>query len=597
MKNHTPILGFCAWSGTGKTTLLEQLIPLLTDAGISIGLIKHAHHNFDIDIPGKDSYRLRKAGANPVLVISERRLALMQESLNPVNDSLGDALAALPNNPDYDLLLVEGFKNAAIPKIALHRKGGSAKSALPTPLDDPNIIALACDHSVEFSAQHPQNKTPILDINQVEKIAAFIHEWLYKGQKKAISSCSSNNSLQAGLDLIHTNIKPVKGTEVLSLPDGLGRVLAEDITAAISVPGDDNSAMDGYACRFSDIEDQAKPSLQLIGESACGSPFMDTVGAGECVRIFTGGVLPEGCDTVIMQEHSERSGNAIYFKALAERPFRQMQHVRLAGEDLAKGSIIATRGASLQPALMGVLASAGVMEVKVVGKPKVAFITNGSELVPLGTELNRGECYDSNRYTLLSLLERSGVEIIDMGIVGDNPDDLEATIKLADSQADMVITTGGISVGDADFVKPVINKLGEIVFSGLQIKPGHPVTFASLENSHFFGLPGNPVAVMVCFSQLVLPAIRCMLGLEYKPPLSLMAESTEAIRKLPGRFEFVRGILSQDSNGKHWVKKSGKQGSAILSTMNRANCFILLDERCAGISSGQNIRVQPFSIY
>ncbi len=594
MHKNTPILGFCAWSGTGKTTLIEQLIPLLNDAGIKVALIKHAHHNFDIDTPGKDSYRLHKAGANPVLIISNQRWALVQEADKQTDVSLTDALTALPNNSDYDLLLVEGFKNADIPKIVLHREGHNLENSLPADLDDANVIALACDNTTKFISQTAENKTPTLDINQLEIITEFIQQWLKSSQQQSKSCCSSNNSLQAGLDLIHARIKPIEGLETLNLLESLGRVLATDITAAMNVPGDDNSAMDGYACKFSDIENQPKPCLQLIAESACGQPFLQPVTTGQCVRIFTGGLLPKGCDTVIMQEHSRRSDKTVSFTEPADRPFRCMQHVRLAGEDIATGSIVAAKGETLQPALLGVLASAGIMQVNVLRKPKVAFITNGSELVSLGKELSRGDCYDSNRYTLSSLLNRSGVEIIDMGIVTDNPEELEAAIKLADTQADLVITTGGISVGDADFVKPVINKLGEIVFSGLQIKPGHPVTFARLRNSNFFGLPGNPVAVMVCFSQLVLPAIRAMSELEYKPPLTLMAEAAEQIRKLPGRFEFVRGILSQGDDGKHQVKKAGKQGSAILSTMSRANCFILLDEACAGVDKGQTIRVQPF---
>jgi len=594
MNQHIPILGFSAWSGTGKTTLLEQLIPLLTEAGISTGLIKHAHHNFDIDTPGKDSYRLRQAGANPVLIISDRRLAFLQESTTTDGATLSDALAALPDNSDYDLLLVEGFKNADIPKIVLHRQDNSSEDTLPTALDDPNVIALACDNSTEFITKYPASKTPILDINQAAKIAVFIQQWLQENNRQGTSCYSSDNSLQSGLDLIHAHIKPVQATELLSLPKALGRVLASSINAAISVPGDDNSAMDGYACSFADIENQSQPGLQLIGESACGSPFAGSVATGQCVRIFTGGMLPQGCDTVIMQEHSRRADNTIYFQAPIDRPWRKMQHVRLAGEDIATGSVIGTKGERLQAALLGVLASAGIMEVSVLRKPKVAFITNGNELIPLGQKLARGECYDSNRYTLQSLLEQSGVEVIDLGIVGDDPNELETTIKRANTLADMVITTGGISVGDADFVKPVISNLGEIIFSGLAIKPGHPISFARLENSHFFGLPGNPVAVMVCFSQLVLPAIRRMSGLGEQQALTLLASCEENIRKLPGRFEFVRGIVSTDNNGNYRVKRAGKQGSAILSTMHRANCFILLGESCNGVSTGQAVRIQPF---
>ncbi|MBE9548420.1 MAG: bifunctional molybdopterin-guanine dinucleotide biosynthesis adaptor protein MobB/molybdopterin molybdotransferase MoeA [Proteobacteria bacterium] len=594
MKNLLPILGFSAWSGVGKTTLLEQLIPLLTGAGIRVALVKHAHHKFDVDKPGKDSFRLRKAGANPVLIISDKRLALMQESTNTEEVNLADALAALPANPDYDLLLVEGFKYADIPKIVLHREGGSPERKLPISLSDANVIALASDALPDLEKELAGVQIPLLDINQTEEISAFIIHWLGDKPQTSQSACNSGLSLQAGLDLIHARVEEIEESEVLSLPEAYGRVLANDIEAANDVPGDDNSAMDGYACRFSDIEKQSEPCLMLAGESACGLPFPGAVAAGQCVRIFTGGVIPEGCDTVIMQEQARSEGKLVYFQAAAERPFRQMQHVRLAGEDIGRGSIVGSGNQRLTPALSGVLASAGIMEVAVLRRPRVAFITNGNELVSLGSELSRGQYYDSNRYSLAGLLKQAGVDVLDLGIVGDDPEELEQAISLANSQADLVITTGGISVGDADFVKPVINKLGEIVFSGLQIKPGHPVTFAKLSQSLFFGLPGNPVAVMVCFSQLVLPAIRRLSGQLDKPALTLMAQSLEQIRKIPGRFEFVRGILSQDEKGNHHVRRAGKQGSAILSTMSRANCFILLDENCAGVSVGQQLRVQPF---
>ena len=594
MKNHLPILGFSAWSGVGKTTLLEQLIPLLAGAGIRVALVKHAHHNFDVDKPGKDSYRLRKAGANPVLIISDRRLALMQESAHPDGVDLSDALSALPNNSDYDLLLMEWFKFANIPKIILHRQAGSSESKLPTPLSDANVIALVTENLDAFSEEIADAQIPLLDINRVDKIASFIRQWLDNSTPVNKSTCSRGLNLQAGLDLIGAHVRVIKDHEVLSLPEAYGRVLAEDIEAANDVPSDDNSAMDGYACRFADIENQAVPCLILAGESACGLPFVGDIATGQCVRILTGGVIPDSCDTVIMQEHTRIEGKLVYFQATAERPFRHKQHVRLAGEDIRSGSIVASGKQSLEPALSGVLASAGIMEVSVIRRPRVAFITNGNELVSLGSALERGQYFDSNRYSLTGMLKQSDVDVLDLGIVGDDPNELEAAIRLANTQADLVITTGGISVGDADFVKPVISKLGEIIFSGLQIKPGHPVTFARLSQSVFFGLPGNPVAVMVCFSQLVLPAIRRLAGKAEQPVLTLMAQSGEQIRKLPGRFEFVRGILSQDDKGNHQVIRAGKQGSAILSTMSRANCFILLDETCAGVSIGQQVRVQPF---
>ncbi|MCF6263637.1 MAG: bifunctional molybdopterin-guanine dinucleotide biosynthesis adaptor protein MobB/molybdopterin molybdotransferase MoeA [Xanthomonadales bacterium] len=594
MNFNLPILGFSAWSGVGKTTLLEKLIPQLAELGIRVGLIKHAHHEFDIDKPGKDSYRLRKAGANPVLIISDKRLALMCESASAEETNLENALTALPTNSDFDLLLVEGFKNADIPKIVLLRQNVTSERDTPTALPNRNVIAVACDDLTKESIKSTKLQKPLLDINQIDSIAEFICQWLKQPTSPGHTACAKGMSLQAGLELIHQQVEQITQTECLELSAAHGRILANTIKAEIEVPSDDNSAMDGYACRYADIKSVAEPCLTVVGESTCGGPFAGSVNTGECVRILTGGVLPVGCDMVIMQEQSNKTGESIHFKAADDRPFRQMQHVRLAGEDIGKGARVALSQQCLEPALMGVLASVGIAEVRVLRRPRVAFITNGSELVSLGGELARGQCFDSNRYSLLGLLAQAGVDVLDLGIVADDPAALEDAIQIADTKADLVITTGGISVGDTDFVKPVIDKLGKILFSGLQIKPGHPVTFAKLPQSVFFGLPGNPVAVMVCFSQLVLPAIRQLCGQQQRPALTLMAHSSENIRKLPGRFEFVRGILSQDQRGKHTVRRAGKQGSAILTTMSRANCFILLDEDCAGVCAGQRVCVQPF---
>lgn len=595
MTYHLPILGFSAWSGVGKTTLLEKLIPQLSKSGIRVGLIKHAHHQFDIDKPGKDSYRLRKAGANPVLIISDQRFALMCETASAEDASLEQALAVIPGDADFDLLLVEGFKNADIPKIVLMRQDGASERAAPLPLSERHVIALACDDLTRKNLKSAKLQKPLLDINRIDSIAKFIIQWLRQAPSLSQTTCTKGMSLQAGLDLIHQQLKPITEAERLNLSAVHGRILAETIKAEIDVPGDNNSAMDGYACRYAEIKSIAEPRFLVIGESVCGQPFTGSVNAGECVRIFTGAVLPAGCDMVIMQEQAVRFGESVCFKAADNRPFRQMQHVRLVGEDIGKGMLVASSQQCLEPALMGVLASAGIADVNVLRRPRVAFITNGSELVALGGKLVRGQCFDSNRYSLLGLLAQAGVDVLDMGIVTDDPVALEDAIRVANTKADLVITTGGISVGDTDFVKPVIHKLGDIVFSGLQIKPGHPVTFAKLSQSVLFGLPGNPVAVMVCFSQLVLPAIRRLCGQQQRPALTLMARCSESIRKLPGRFEFVRGVLSQDERGDPLVKRAGKQGSAILSTMSRANCFILLDEACAGVSAGQRVCIQPFS--
>lgn len=385
-------------------------------------------------------------------------------------------------------------------------------------------------------------------------------------------------------------INAIESWRKVALRDALGQVLHEDVISPLSVPPHANSAMDGYALRGEDLKNDAT-SLRLIGSAFAGRPFAKSVNTGECVRIMTGAMMPEGCDTVIMQEQAEVSNDRI----ILHGEHHSGENVRLAGEDIQIGAVVLSAGHRIIPADLGLLASLGLAELKVRRRIRVAFFSTGDELKSLGESLNPGDIYDSNRYTLFGMLKRLNAEIIDMGVVTDSPDALRQALLQASKEADVVITSGGVSVGEADYVKQLLDELGQVNFWKIAMKPGRPLAYGKIADTPFFGLPGNPVSVMVTFYQFVQPALHKLAGANYQPPLLLQAVAAENIRKRPGRFEFQRGLLRSNSANQLEVTMTGEQGSGILHSMSRANCFILLEEDCDGVAAGQSVTVQPFA--
>jgi len=357
------------------------------------------------------------------------------------------------------------------------------------------------------------------------------------------------------------------------------------------VPGHDNSAMDGWAVRFADLATEGETTLTRIGESFAGRPYAGTVLPGSAVRIFTGAVMPVGADTVVMQERaSEHAGNVTI---AAGAVTKAGQNRRFAGEDLKRGQVVFHAGQPVRPAELGMLASLGINEVSVFRKLRVAFFSTGDELRSIGTPLAKGEIYDSNRYTLHGMLVRLGCDALDMGVVPDVPAELERAFATAAAAADVVITSGGVSVGEADFVKQLLDKLGEVLFWKIAMKPGRPLAYGRLGNAMFFGLPGNPVSVMVTFYQFVRDALLVMQGCRDVAPLPTFKVALAApIRKAPGRTEFQRGVLARDAAGGLSVRTTGDQGSGILSSMSQANCFIVLPADCGNVEAGTMVDVQ-----
>jgi molybdopterin molybdotransferase len=393
-------------------------------------------------------------------------------------------------------------------------------------------------------------------------------------------------SVTEALDRIEQRVLAVHACERLPIRECLGRVNNEAVKSPHNVPPLPNSAMDGFAVAIGSLQKDAVTELEEVGTAYAGNPFAGSCASGQCVRIMTGALIPEGADAVIMQEQAEVGDNG---KIRVDANHRVGENIRQAGEDVKQDETVIEAGVDL-----GVLASLGIGQLQVKRKPVVAFFSTGDELVPVGEPLEPGKIYDSNRYSLHGMLSRLSVDIIDLGVVRDDLDSMREVLTRASTQADLIISTGGVSVGEADFIKPALEELGTTEFWKIAIKPGRPLTFGQIGASIFMGLPGNPVAVMVTFSQFVLPAIEVLSGAHMRRPSLFRAQAMEAMRKKPGRTEFQRGIASLDENNRWQVVKTGKQGSGILTSMSRANCFIVLSDDNAGVEAGDEVSIQLF---
>ncbi len=388
----------------------------------------------------------------------------------------------------------------------------------------------------------------------------------------------------------------VEAVEVLPIRSALGRVLARDIISAINVPASDNSAMDGYALRGSDLAAQRDTVLISIGTGFAGQQFGGAVQRGQCVRIMTGAVMPPGLDTVVPQEFVKLDGARVQVPAGV---VRTGDNRRLTGEDLARGDAALRAGRLLRPADLGMLASLGQAEVPVLRRLRVAFFSTGNELRSLGEPLDEGCVFDSNRYTLWGMLQRLGVDVLDLGVVRDDPVALAQTFQHAAANADAVITSGGVSVGEADHTKQVMAQLGDVLFWRIAMRPGRPMAIGRINSGSgpgaiLFGLPGNPVAVMVTFYAFVRDALLAMSGAAVNPLPMLRAASTAPIRKKPGRTEYQRGVVSHGADGSCQVTLTGAQGSGILRSMSEANGLVVLHHAQGDVAAGELVDVLPF---
>ncbi len=423
-------------------------------------------------------------------------------------------------------------------------------------------------------------------MKSIEQIAAELQGY----DPQALSAAAVNDFLSRLVD-------PVTETEELPLFQALDRVLARDVISPVSVPPHDNSAMDGYAFDGSQLRADAPLTLQPVGTALAGKAWQGQVGPGQCLRIMTGAILPPGLDTVVPQEFVQQSSEQITIPAGLLQPG---DNRRFKGEDVMQGQPALRAGTRLSPAALGLAASLGIPTVTVHRRLKVAYFSTGDEILSLGETPREGAVYDSNRYTVFGLLTRLGIEVLDYGVVGDEPHKLEATFRRAAAEADAIITSGGVSVGEADHTKTMMKQLGDVAFWRIAMRPGRPMAVGRIPSTGsgqaaiMFGLPGNPVAVMVTFLAFVRPALLKMMGSNAAPTPLLRARSLEPMRKKPGRTEYQRGIVSTTADGTLQVRTTGNQGSGVLSSMVQANGLIVLHHGQGNVAVGDEVDVMMF---
>lgn len=583
------ILGISGWSGSGKTTLIVKLIPELISRGYSVSTLKHAHHKFDIDKPGKDSFRHREAGAKEVLVSSTARWALLHENAQS-SEATFDQLCQKVS--PVDILLVEGFKTEVFPKIEVWR---GHQQAEPLYRDDPTVIAIA--------TQLPTLDTdlPLLAIDDISSIADFIqHKLLQKSVKAAIPTDLNDCyrapdhmiSVAKARDLMLSQTAIRVATQSLSLTDAKDRILASDVFSSISLPPADNSAVDGYAFNFAQYAQNPLIPLNVIGRSAAGEPYDGHVQNGECVKIFTGAVLPDECDTIAMLEDCHLDGELIQLP----EGLHAGRNRRKSGEDIKVDDLAISKGTRLHPPFIARLASIGIDQVSVYKKLKVGLISTGNELRDPYQECGPGQIFDANRYMLKSCFEKAGCDVTDYGISPDRLEDIQSVLATAAKDNHLVISSGGVSMGDEDHVKSAVESQGSLSFWRIAIKPGRPLAIGNLGTTPFIGLPGNPVAALVCTLQFAIPlALQTAGQTEIRKTPYFWVKSAFNMKKKAGRKEWLRGQYSVDDNGDATVTKFYSEGSGLITSLTWANGLIELDENITHIKEGDLLKFTPYS--
>lgn len=399
-------------------------------------------------------------------------------------------------------------------------------------------------------------------------------------------------SVDEARSLLMQSVRAIEDDETVTLTDALGRTLSRDLCSPIDVPAHDNSAMDGYAVRAADLAGEASAPVRLpvVGVALAGRPFTRALEPGQCIRITTGAVMPVGADAVVVQERARPDGDRVELPA----GVAPGENRRLRGEDLPVGSVAIAAGTRLLPAHLGLAASLGIDRLQVRRRLRVAILSTGDELAQPGTALSEGQIYDSNRPALIGLLARLGVEVIDLGQIPDSRDALEARLIEASRRADVLLSSGGVSVGEADFTREMMARLGEVHFRQVAMRPGRPFAFGRIGSARYFGLPGNPVAAMVAFLVFVRDALLAMSGAVVTPIVPVPAACGARIRKRPGRTEFPRGRLEKGPDGLARVVPADQQGSGILRSMAQANCLIVLPEAAGDIAQGSLVDCLPF---
>jgi len=595
------VFGIVGWKNNGKTTLVERLISQLTQMGYKVSSVKHAHHNVDIDEPGRDSYRHRAAGAKQTLLATEHRWALMHEYRDQETPELAQLLHLFE---PCDLVIVEGYKGAEHPKIEVVRnlnKRGFLADQMP------NIVAVATDKD-DLDINLTQ-----LDINNIQQVADFVlqHTGLVAKSldpanpttptmpttpTKASNDCYSPDQQLLPASTVWQRMQDAASTQVLSETLAIGecfnRRLAEDVTTSYDSPRFDNVAVDGYAFNHQELSSSLTLPLMTAEANAGGSAKL-SLEKNHCIRVLTGARMPAGADTVVMQEDVLIVDNLVTMPA----DHKAGGNWRPKGEDVKAGEIIINKGQQIRPQDIGLAAAAGHAQLTVYKKVKVALFSTGNEVYELGEELPEDGIYDVNRHLLKALLTSLHCEVTDLGILADDYNVVRDALSAASKNHQLIITSGGASTGSHDHVAAVLKDIGEVHGWRLAIKPGRPLAFGKVGDAFFLGLPGNPVAANVCTLMFGQPLIRAIGGGGWQRPKSYVQKLGFDVKKKAGRREWLRVYQDVQSNGDILLKRSASHGSGILTSMTRADGLVEIDEATSNLPKGSLVSFIPFASF
>jgi len=590
------VFGVVGWKNNGKTTLVERLISQLTLMGYKVSSVKHAHHNVDIDEPGRDSYRHRAAGATETLLATEKRWALMHEYREQQVPELAQLLDLFE---PCDLVIVEGYKGAEHPKLEVVRninERGFLADIMP------NIVAVATDKD-DLATGLSKLGLPQLDINNIQQVAEFViqHTGLIAEPAvpaKASNDCYSPDQQLLPAPVVWQRMQDAVSTQVscenLAIGECINRRLAQDVTTSYDSPRFNNVAVDGYAFNYDDLTSAKDLSLPLMtAEANAGGSAKLSLTSGHCIRVLTGARIPLGADTVVMQEDVSITNLSVTFP----RDCKAGGNWRPKGEDVKAGEVIIAKGQQIRPQDIGLAAAAGHAQLKVYNKVKVALFSTGNEVYELGEELPEDGIYDVNRHLLKALLTSLHCEVTDLGILADDYDIVSNALSAASKNHQLIITSGGASTGSHDHVAAVLKDIGEVHGWRLAIKPGRPLAFGKVGNAFFLGLPGNPVAANVCTLMFGHPLIRAIGGGGWQRPKSYFQKLGFDVKKKAGRREWLRVYQDVQNNGDILLKRSASHGSGVLTSMTRADGLVEVGEATSNLPQGSLVNFIPFASF
>ena len=583
------VFGVVGWKNNGKTTLVERLISQLTSMGYKVSSVKHAHHNVDIDEPGRDSYRHRAAGAKQTLLATQHRWALMREHREQDTPKLEQLL---PLFEPCDLVIVEGYKGAVHPKLEIVRhlnKEGLLADQMP------NIVALVTDQP------HLPSDLPQLDLNNIQQVTDFVlqHTGLVTSPAvPEVNDCYSPAQQLQTAETVWQRIQALVSTQVksqtLPLEQCMNRRLAEALTTPYDSPRFDNAAVDGYAFNCNDLIQQPDATLPLMAtEANAGGSEKLSLKQGYCMRVLTGAQMPKGANTVVMQEDVHLTNDSVTFPS----HYKAHSNWRPQGEDVKVGEVIINQGQLIRPQDIGLAAAVGQAQLRVYNKVRVALFSTGNEVYELGQKLPEDGIYDVNRYLLKALLTSLHCEVTDLGILADDFSTIRTALDSASQDHQLIITSGGASTGSHDHIANVLKDLGEVHAWRLAIKPGRPLAFGQLGPALFLGLPGNPVAANVCTLMFGQPLIRALSGGGWHRPKSYPQKLGFDVNKKVGRREWLRVFQEQQPNGDYVLQRSASHGSGILTSMTRADGLVEVDEASGNIPAGSLVDFIPFTSF